>query len=84
LDRSVSVLSLKLYTVHEATQHKIVWGWLRFFLGFVQISLVAASVGALVAVGLRPVTLLLVIAATAATLISRLLYHGRSDPEHGG
>jgi hypothetical protein len=70
--------------VNEATRHKIVWGWLRFFLGFVQMSLVAASVGALIAVGLRSVTWLFIVGATGATLISRLLYHGRSDPKRGG
>jgi hypothetical protein len=63
--------------VNDATKHKIVWGWLRLFLGFVQMSFVAASVGAFVAVGLHYVTLILVIGATGATLISRLLYHGR-------
>ncbi|HYV04370.1 MAG TPA: hypothetical protein VFB82_07285 [Blastocatellia bacterium] len=61
----------------DTTKHKLVWGWLRLFLGFVQMSLVAASVGALIAFGLHSATLILVIGATATTLLSRLLYHGR-------
>jgi hypothetical protein len=44
-------------------------------------SLVAAAVGALVVVGLHPVTWAFVIGATAATIISRLLYHGKPDPK---
>lgn len=70
-------------TVNAATRHKFIWGWLRLFLGFVQMSLAAASVGALFAVGVRPVTLVFVICATATALNSRLLYHGRRDPKPG-
>lgn len=63
----------------EATaRHKMIWGWLRLVLGFAQMSLVAASLRALLTVGLRPVTWIFFIGATAATLTSRLLYHGRT------
>jgi hypothetical protein len=65
----------------EATRHKLIWGWLRLFLGFAQMSLVAAGVGALLTVGLHWITFVFVIAATAATLSSRLLYRGKADPK---
>ena len=65
----------------EATQHKLVWGWLRLFLGWAQMSLVAISIGLLLTLGLHLATYVFVSAATAATIISRLLYHGKIDPE---
>jgi hypothetical protein len=62
----------------DETRHKIVWGWLRLFLGWLQMSLAAAGLGALITVGIHPVTWFFVIGATAATVVSRLLYR-RSD-----
>jgi nucleotide-binding universal stress UspA family protein len=67
-------------TVNDETRHKLIWGGLRLFLGFAQVSLVAMSVGALFTVGLRDITWVFVIAATAATVISCLIYRGRPDP----
>jgi hypothetical protein len=66
--------------VDGETRRKLVWGWLRLLLGWLQMSLVAASVGALLTVGLHPITYVFVALATAAALTSRLLYHGRIDP----
>lgn len=60
-------------------RHKIVRGWLRLFLGWLQMSLAAAGLGALVTIGLHPVTWFFVIGATAATIASHLLYRKRSD-----
>lgn len=61
-----------------ATKKRIVWAWGRLFLGFAQIALVGLSLGGLFSVGLKPVTLIFVVGATALTLISRLIYKGRS------
>jgi hypothetical protein len=62
--------------MNEDARHRFVWGWLRLILGFAQMSLVAASLGALITAGLHPVTFVLVFAATLATITSRLLYKG--------
>ena len=63
------------------SSRKFVWGWLRLFLGFAQMSLVAACVGSLMVVGVHPITIALVIAATAITITSRLLYRGKAAPD---
>jgi len=42
--------------VAALTRHTIVGGWLRLFLGWLQMSLVAMSVGSLAVVGLHSVT----------------------------
>jgi hypothetical protein len=65
------------------TEHKLVWGWLRLFLGFAQMSLTAFSVGLLFTIGVHQVTLIFVAATTLTTIASRLLYHGRSKPTGG-
>jgi uncharacterized membrane protein YfcA len=65
----------------SVTRHKLIWGWLRLMLAFLQISFVGASVGALLAVGLRPVTFVFLGLATAATAISLLIYRRRPDPK---
>lgn len=61
----------------DATRHKLIWGWLRLFLGWLQMSLAAAGLGALFTFGLHPVTWFFVIGASAATIASRLLYRKR-------
>jgi hypothetical protein len=71
-------------TVNEETRHRLIWGWLRLFLGFAQMSLVAMGIGALITVGVRRITVVLVILATTATVMSRLIYHGRPDPRLKG
>ena len=58
-------------------KQRILWGWLRLVLGFAQIALVGLSAGSLITVGLRPLTWGFVIAATALTLISLLIYKKR-------
>lgn len=68
--------------MNETTvRHKIIWGWLRLFLGCAQVLLAAGSVGALITIGLHPMTWAFGMAATTATIISRLLYHGGPDPD---
>jgi hypothetical protein len=57
-------------------QDRLVWGWVRLFLGFAQIALVGMGAGALFTVGLKPITLILVIAATSLSVISRVIYRG--------
>ena len=66
--------------MNSQTKHKLVWGWLRLFLGFLQMSLVGLSVGSLIAVGLHTVTYLFVGGATLAAITSLLLYRRRADP----
>lgn len=51
----------------------VVWGWLRLLLGAVQIGSAAAAVVALFTLGLHAETWVLVGAATAATVASRML-----------
>lgn len=63
----------------DVTGHRLIWGWLRLFLSWLQMSLVAVSVSALLTIGLRLITYILVAVATAATFASRMLYHGRRD-----
>jgi len=72
--------------MEEPTRHKLIWGWLRALLGIAQMSLVVSSAILLFSVGLRPFTYACVIAATMLTVISRILYRGRSDPnlDQGG
>lgn len=70
--------------VKASPQHTLVWGGLRFFLGFAQMWLAIAGLTLLVIVGLRAVTVVVVIAATVATIISRVRYRGRPDPNLEG
>lgn len=63
------------------TKERFVWGRLRFLLGLAQIALAGLSIGALVTVGLKPITWIFVISATALTFTSRLIYKGRPTPE---
>lgn len=70
--------------MNASTRHKVVWGGLRFFLGLAQMWLAIAGVTLLVMVGLQTVTVVVVIAATVAAVISRLLYRGRPDPNLEG
>jgi hypothetical protein len=62
-------------------QDRLLWGWARLFLGFTQMALVGMSVGALITVGLKPITWVFVIAATSLALLSRIIYRGRRSPE---
>jgi len=55
-------------------------GLTRFLLGFGQMSLAAFAIGVLIVTGVSRLALILAIAATALTLTSRLLYHGRRGP----
>jgi hypothetical protein len=67
--------------VNEETRHKLVWGWLRLFLGFAQMGMVAAAVGSLIVVGVARITVVFVIMATTFTVMSRIIYRGRSTPQ---
>ena len=70
--------------MNATTQHKLVWGGLRFFLGLAQMWLALGALALLVTIGLRPVTYVFAGAATAATIISRFLYRGRPGHELKG
>lgn len=64
----------------QSTRHILKWGWLRLFLSIVQMTLAPIAILLLFTVGLNWVTWLFVAGATSATLTSRLLFRGRSDP----
>lgn len=59
------------------------WGWVRLCFGLAQIWLATAGFGLLLVAGLLPITFVLVIAASAATVISRVLYRGRGASRPG-
>ncbi|HSB12619.1 MAG TPA: hypothetical protein VLM38_24225 [Blastocatellia bacterium] len=64
----------------DGAGQNLMWRWLRLVLGLAQMWLAAAGLGLLLIAGLRPITWLFLIAASAATVISRLLYRGRRTP----
>ena len=64
-----------------ASSKKLIWGWLRLFLGVIQMVLTTACVGLLLTLGLHWATWIFFAGATAATIISRLLYRGHADPD---
>ncbi len=68
----------------SAARHKLIWGWLRLFLGLAQMSLAAASFGLLITIGLHWITWAFIVGATAAAIVSRLLYHGQADSKLEG
>ena len=61
------------------SQSRFIVVWLRLFLGVTQLLLVGMSIGALLTVGLDTIAWIFIIGATVATIISRLLYHGRTS-----
>ena len=67
--------------MNDEAHHKLIWGWLRLFLGWTQMSLAAVGLGALLVLGNHPVTWAFGIGATLATIVSRMLYHGKPDPK---
>ena len=71
--------------MNEQIWHKLIWGWLRLVLGFMQVLLSTAGFALLLTIGLHPLMWVFFALATAATLTSRLLYHGRatSKPKKG-
>ncbi len=61
------------------TQHTLIWGWLRLFLGMTQITFSTAAVVILLTIGLRPIVIIVVASGLIATIISHLIYQGQSD-----
>jgi hypothetical protein len=51
-----------------------VWGWMRLFIGLLQMGLSAGAFISLIVVGLAPISLWFLIGATAATGISLFIY----------
>lgn len=66
--------------MNEVTKHKLIWGWLRLVLGWVQISCALIAVVLLIAIGFQLLTWLFFGGAIVAIITSRLLYHGQSGP----
>lgn len=58
-------------------KHLVVWGILRLTLGVVQMAFAAAAMLRLIYFGLSRDTLICAAVATAATLVSRVLFRGR-------
>ena len=59
-------------------KHYLVWGLLRLVLGVLQMTFAAAAILNLIFIGLTPATLSYAAVATIATLLSRILFRGRS------
>jgi hypothetical protein len=70
--------------VKVASVDKLVWGWLRLLLGLAQMCLATIGLILFVSVGLHPLTLLFVAAATGVTITSRLLYSQQHDQKLNG
>jgi hypothetical protein len=70
--------------VDVASGHKLVWGWLRLLLGLAQMCLATIGLILLITLGVHPLTLLFVAAATIATISSLLLYRKRPDHKLNG
>jgi uncharacterized membrane protein YvlD (DUF360 family) len=66
--------------MNEAVRQVLRWGWFRFVLGVMQMTLAAMGAGALLTRGLCSLTWGLVVSATAVSLLSRLLYRGQPRP----
>ncbi len=68
----------KILGLTEEASHLLIWGWLRLFLGLLQISFSVGTITALFKIGLRPITWVFVTGAAIATISNLLLYRGRS------
>jgi hypothetical protein len=67
--------------VNEITKQNFIWGWLRMILGALQLTLAPLAIFVLLARGLYATsTWILILLATLATGLSRILYGGQSDP----
>ena len=58
-------------------KHYLIWGILRLGLGVMQMAFAATAIVCLVCVGLSSATIICIAIATAATLVSRVLFHGK-------
>ena len=59
----------------------LLWGWLRMLLGVLQMSCSVAAVWAIFQIGFEPLTWELIFVAAGASIVSRLLFRGRKDPQ---
>lgn len=65
----------------EETRQNLIWGWLRFILGILQLTLSPLAFLVLILQGIYDLTFwFLLFTVTIITLISRLLYSGQPDP----
>ena len=67
--------------MNQTTRQKLSWGWLRLFLGQVQMFFAAGGMLLLLTIGLHWITWVFVGVATAATITSRILYRGQASPK---
>jgi hypothetical protein len=70
--------------VKVASGGKLVWGWLRLLLGLAQMCLATIGLILLLTLGLHPLTLLFVAAATSVTITSWLIYRQQHDQKLNG
>jgi hypothetical protein len=68
----------------DPIRDSVAWTWLRLFLGSLQMPLAVLAFAALLLRSLHSITIFLAIAATATTLLSRLLFRRWRRPESGG
>ena len=58
----------------------LIWGPIRLVLGVIQMTFVAVAILNVIFVGLSPSALICAAIATTATVVSRVLFHGRRTP----
>jgi hypothetical protein len=75
------IFSLERIVTRMTSSKKLILGWLRLFLGVVQMLFATACVGLLLTVGLHWTTWMFFAGAAAATIISRIVYRGHVDPD---
>ncbi len=63
-------------TLSSREKHYLIWGILRLGLGVVQMAFATTAIVCLLFVGLSSATVICIAIATAATLVSRVLFHG--------
>jgi len=67
-------------TTKSDRREQLIWGWVRLLMGFAQISLAGLTFGALITIGVTPLTVGLAVLTTVIAIISRLIYRGRKGP----
>ena len=68
-------------TTDSSERDRLVWGWLRLFLGICQTTLAPAALVLLLTLGPQPITFAVAIAGLAATATSIALFRLRSAPK---
>jgi hypothetical protein len=68
-----------LLTLDPVEKHYLIWGLLRLALGVVQMVFATTAILCLIFSGFSSATLTCIGVASIATLVSRILFHGRRE-----